>query len=203
VTGACATPRLRQPRVPHLRSLILKDPHNSLLMARLARPEPSSDGEAATTPRAESSRQAAVDSSISPSPVASFSSDKENRTRQSNASSKRKSSETGHPDSSTPATESSSATTNKRRRLTEQKGKAPQSQTAHEKQLEEVNDTEFYDPDQNPEERRAVRKGLRDLTKDLNGKLAAILYSPRTDLIKHRFAIRVPPVCVAGPSRDR
>lgn len=144
-------------------------------MARLGRPEPSPDVEAVTTPRAESSRLAAVDSSISPSSVASFSSDKENHARPSNASSKRKSSELGPPGSSTPVTESSPGTANKRRRFAEHKGKAPQSQTAHEKQLEEVNDTQFYDPDQDPEERRAVRKGLRDLTKDLNGKLLAIL----------------------------
>lgn len=45
------------------------------------------------------------------------------------------------------------------------------SQAAQEKATQEVNDTDFYDPDQNEEERRAVRKGLRELVKDLNGMM--------------------------------
>ena len=43
------------------------------------------------------------------------------------------------------------------------------SQLAHERELDEAADVQFYDPDQDMEERRAVRKGLRDLTRDLNG----------------------------------
>jgi hypothetical protein len=31
---------------------------------------------------------------------------------------------------------------------------------------------QFYDPDQDEKERRRIRKGLRDLTRDLNGNLA-------------------------------
>lgn len=43
------------------------------------------------------------------------------------------------------------------------------SQTAHQQALEAVNDTRYYDPDQPMEERRAVRKGMRDLGRELNG----------------------------------
>lgn len=43
------------------------------------------------------------------------------------------------------------------------------SQAVHQRELEEAADTQYYDPDQAPEERRAVRKALRDLTNDLNG----------------------------------
>ena len=43
------------------------------------------------------------------------------------------------------------------------------SQAIHQWELEEAADTQYYDPDQAPEERRAVRKALRDLTRDLNG----------------------------------
>ncbi|WEW55949.1 hypothetical protein PRK78_001384 [Emydomyces testavorans] len=49
------------------------------------------------------------------------------------------------------------------------------SQAAHRKRLEEVVDTQFYDPDQDPEERRAVRKGLRDLSTKLNDSRAEFL----------------------------
>lgn len=43
------------------------------------------------------------------------------------------------------------------------------SQAIHQRELDEAADTQYYDPDQAPEERRAVRKALRDLTRDLNG----------------------------------
>ena len=64
--------------------------------------------------------------------------------------------------------EDSTPRTNKRRRV-ENRDAAMGSQSVHERELEEAADTQFYDPDQSMEERRAVRKGLRDLTRDLNG----------------------------------
>ena len=51
------------------------------------------------------------------------------------------------------------------------------SQAAHERHLDEVIDTHFYDPDQDMNERRALRKGLRDLNRNLNGLSAVDVFS--------------------------
>jgi len=50
------------------------------------------------------------------------------------------------------------------------KGKGKATQALHEKVIAEEGDKQFYDPDQKPEERRFVRKGLRELGRSLNGK---------------------------------
>lgn len=110
--------------------------------------------------------------SLSPSPAASFSSDKENHSatpgptrragRRASAMSPQK---LPTPTSAEPPSPRSS----KRRRLGERD--APnQSQIAHETELQESGSAQFYDPDQSMEERRAVRKGIRDLSKELNGE---------------------------------
>lgn len=58
----------------------------------------------------------------------------------------------------------------KRRRLgEEQAAGAVPSQVAHERELEQICDTKYYDPDQKIEERRVVRKGIRDLARNMNG----------------------------------
>lgn len=107
---------------------------------------------------------------LSPSPAASFSSDKENRKESSSNNHINK--EMPTPKLPTPNTgEPSTPNPNphKRRRLRERD--APNaSQVAHEKELERLGNTQYYDPDQSMEERRAVRKGLRDLSKELNGR---------------------------------
>ncbi|KAJ5146085.1 uncharacterized protein N7515_000649 [Penicillium bovifimosum] len=54
----------------------------------------------------------------------------------------------------------SSRPQSKRQRLTDRN---PNSQSG-----QSYNDTRYYDPDQDPEERRIVRKGLRDLGRELN-----------------------------------
>ena len=65
--------------------------------------------------------------------------------------------------------EPASSRANKRRRLSERD--APNaSQVAHERELRELGNVEFYDPDQDMDERRAVRKGIRDLSHALTGK---------------------------------
>lgn len=43
------------------------------------------------------------------------------------------------------------------------------SQAVHRRELEERVDRQYFDPDQDVEERRATRKGMRDLAKELNG----------------------------------
>jgi non-structural maintenance of chromosomes element 4 len=45
------------------------------------------------------------------------------------------------------------------------------TQARHRRELDERVDKDFYDPDQDDEERRAVRKGMRELNKELNGEL--------------------------------
>ncbi|KAI9779946.1 MAG: nuclear protein [Geoglossum umbratile] len=56
------------------------------------------------------------------------------------------------------------------------------SQAAHERHLDEVVDTHFYDPDQDINERRALRKGLRDLNRNLNDSRAEFLAPGSTGL---------------------
>lgn len=57
------------------------------------------------------------------------------------------------------------------------KGKGKATQALHEKVIAEEGDKQFYDPDQKPEERRFVRKGLRELGRSLNGRYT---YPPTT-----------------------
>ncbi len=113
-------------------------------------------------------------SSLSPSPAASFSSDKENRTAPTSTSRQNKgkgrANAMGPPKLPTPVSDTANTpTTNKRRKLGEHNAPLA-SQAAYEREVEEVADTTFYDPDQSMEQRRAIRKELRDLTRDLNGQ---------------------------------
>ncbi len=62
---------------------------------------------------------------------------------------------------------SSSAISGRKRKL--QDVRSQPSQARHRRELEERVDKDFYDPDQDEDERRAVRKGMRDLNKELNG----------------------------------
>lgn len=78
------------------------------------------------------------------------------------------------------AAEDATPRMNKRRRLADQDERL-ESQIIHERELELVADTEYYDPDQDMGERRAVRKGLRDLTRDLNGTSASSVNGKQTD----------------------
>lgn len=108
----------------------------------------------------------------SASPNGPGSSDKENRNaprdRLSPSDKRRKS--TQGTSSQTPSTQGG----NKKRRLTQRGLSDQSSQAVHRRRLQNINDTDFYDPDQNEEERRRVRKGLRDLTRELNGIVIAI-----------------------------
>ena len=119
--------------------------------------------------------------SLSPSPAASFSSDKENHsavheparqtTRRAGVMSPQK---LPTPTSAEPPSPRSS----KRRKLGERDVVNP-SQRAHERELQESGNIQFYDPDQSMEERRAVRKEFRDLTNELNGKRVLHGVSPK------------------------
>ena len=56
----------------------------------------------------------------------------------------------------------------KRRKLSE-RDVPNATQTAHEDALAGISDARYYDPDQSIEERRALRKDFRDLSKELTG----------------------------------
>ncbi|KAI9719586.1 MAG: hypothetical protein M1812_003357 [Candelaria pacifica] len=125
--------------------------------------------------------------SLSPSPAASFSSDKENQssTTSSSRQNKGKGRDTamGPPKLPTPVSDSANTPrTNKRRRLGEHAPLA--SQVAYEREMEEVADTAFYDPDQSMEQRRAIRKELRDLTRDLNDSRAEYMAAESRGLLE-------------------
>ena len=109
------------------------------------------------------------DTSPSPSPGASLS-DKENHVTLRNASlqsiQQEKSVSLGPPQRSTPE---SSGRNSKKRKLMDRDAPST-SQVTHRRQLEEAGDARYYDPNQSMDERRAVRKEYRDLSRDLTGK---------------------------------
>ena len=116
-----------------------------------------------------SSRRVTSESSNQPSPAPSFSSDKENN-HGSRAPSRGAKGKAGSARMSTPAqTERRDSAGPSRKR------KAPDalhnpSQARHQRELNQRVDKTFYDPDQDDTERRAVRKGMRALNKEVNGK---------------------------------
>lgn len=109
--------------------------------------------------------------SMSPSPAASLSSDKENRQAQVDEARRNNGKAKNMPPPQMPTPSSAnydSPRFSKKRKLGERN--APNaSQTAHERELAEVGDRRFYDPDQSMDERRAVRKDFRDLSRELTG----------------------------------
>ena len=135
-------------------------------MARLNTQPASSDDES-DQERSSQHLTRRITSDTSRSPAASFSSDKENRDHASRPTSrgeKRRTHTANMPTSST----SASAGLSKRRRPDE-RSETVRSQTAHTFEYEERIDKQYYDPDQNAEERRATRRKIRDLAKELNG----------------------------------
>ncbi|KAI9825134.1 MAG: nuclear protein, partial [Thelocarpon impressellum] len=71
----------------------------------------------------------------------------------------------------------------KRRRLAARDATPSATQAAHEQELEEVVDSQIYDPDQPMDERRAIRKGLRDLARSLNDSRAELMTPGSTGLV--------------------
>ena len=109
--------------------------------------------------------------SLSPSPAASFSSDKENRETPATKSRQDKVKNRSMPPPHLPSpalADSDELRSSKRRKLDEQ-GAPNATQTTHDNRLAEVGDTEFYDPEQSIEQRRAIRRDFRDLSKELTG----------------------------------
>lgn len=114
--------------------------------------------------------------SLSPSPEASYSSDKENlQGRRNGVQDKDPKSKTAMatPGLRTPNSNVSTtprATAGRKRRFGDSDGVPSARDFAHERELVEAADTQYYDPDQDMEQRRIVRKGFRDLTRELNGE---------------------------------
>ena len=141
-------------------------------LARLTSPDPDDSETLNDSSRRQQQQNRHVPNpgSPSPSPAASFSSDKENRTATRSRSSNGKSrampppSKLPTPNSEEPTSERA----NKRRRLSGRE-ESNATQTAHQKRLEEAGDRSVYDPDQSIEERRAIRKEYRDLSRELTG----------------------------------
>ncbi|KAK2754407.1 nuclear protein [Arachnomyces sp. PD_36] len=142
-------------------------------MARLAPVSLHSDGEENFPGTPQIQRQ----------PASPGSSEKENRdsSRTHQTSSEKRKKPTLGMNSATQPTPKS--TQNKRRRLTERRESGLGSQAAHRRRLQQVNDTDYYDPDQDEGERRAVRKGLRDLTRELNDCRDEYLQAGSTGII--------------------
>lgn len=133
-------------------------------MARLAKISPSPGDSNGEVTRRSKQRLG----SLTPSPSASSSS----RNRDSTGSSRQVSGNSEDMPSPnnlpTPDADPPSPRASKRRRVEEDAPKA--SQVAHERELSRSGNTLYYDPDQDPEERRRVRKDLRDLSRELTGE---------------------------------
>lgn len=108
------------------------------------------------------SRRVTSETSASPSL-----SDKENQARSEDAGSRGAKRKPTSGSMSTPSLAASGSSI-KKRKIGDGNHTLP-SQAVHRRELEERVDKQFYDPDQDHEERRATRKGMRDLAKELNG----------------------------------
>ena len=58
---------------------------------------------------------------------------------------------------------------NLKRKVSERDGSLNATQTIHRQRLEEAGNRDFYDPEQSMEQRRAVRRDYRDLSRELTG----------------------------------
>lgn len=125
-------------------------------------------------------RRVTSESSVRPSPAPSTSSNKENlhASRRSSRVEQRKDRSAGMAG---PSVGSSSAISSKKRKL--QDVRSQPSQARHRRELEQRVDKDFYDPEQDEEERRAVRKGMRDLNKELNDTRSELLNADSNGLV--------------------
>ncbi|ERF76012.1 hypothetical protein EPUS_08266 [Endocarpon pusillum Z07020] len=129
-------------------------------------------------------RRVTSESSIRPSPAPSASSDKENHhasKTQAGLEKRRGGSVRMSMQPSGSGSGSSSTISGKKRKL--QDAQSQPSQARHRRELEERVDKDFYDPDQDEEERRAVRKGMRDLNKELNDTRSELLKADSNGLV--------------------
>lgn len=143
-------------------------------MARRARLSDDEDRDDPTLYRPASTRgsQGRVrPASLSPSPAASFSSDKENRQTSSRPSRKNKGKGRSIDSSQipTPTPRVGEQPRSSKRRKISEPDTFNASQAVHARRLAEAADTQYYDPEQSIAERRALRKDYRDLARELTG----------------------------------
>lgn len=133
-------------------------------------------GSTRATPRnrvsARTSDSSDEDSAVSssPTPSVSFSSDKENRQSTSAAATSRgkgKARTMGPPDTHT--SNGPTPRAGKKRKLANRAEQPILTQSLHQQHLEEAADKDLYDPDQDIEQRRALKRDYRDLTRELTG----------------------------------
>ncbi|KAG8525854.1 uncharacterized protein KY384_000614 [Bacidia gigantensis] len=127
---------------------------------------------------AETSRQPRRDPSAR-SPNASFASDKENRP---SVAAKGKARAMGPP--STLAAERETPRPNLKRKLADRSGPQNATQTLHRQKLDEAGDSDYYDPEQSMEQRRALRKDYRDLSRELTDSRSEYLAPGSNGLIQ-------------------
>ena len=156
-------------------------------LAKLSRDEEEHDDISDTDgmPSQRSTLHNAV--SLSPSSSVSFSSDKENRTAiLPSRTFKAQVVSMAPPTLPTPrSSDPDSERASKRRRLTERDAPAANpSQTAHARLLANLDDKDFYDPEQDIDQRRKIRKDYRDLSKDLTDSKTEFLASESTGLYR-------------------
>ena len=148
-------------------------------MARLAlipSSDADSDDEGTAAAQAVNRQVEEPTASFESSPEVSDSSDKENlSSRRTNRRRRDKEMVTDNSGLPTPnSNPAMSPRANKRRRLVDANASTPvPAGPAREDAPDEFIDMQFYDPDQDIEERRAVRKGFRDLNRQLDGMSSA------------------------------
>lgn len=107
-------------------------------------------------------------------------SDKENRgSVRPSRPAKRTSTDASMPDPSEPR-----IANHVKRRRTENEPQMNRSQIAHRRTLEDQENKQFYDPDQNADERRAVKKNIRNLLSKLNDSRAEYLQRGSKGLVE-------------------
>lgn len=74
----------------------------------------------------------------------------------------------------------------KRVRLAELQGNAESTQSSQPRASQRAAN-DYYDPDQDVAERRKIRKGLRDLQREMNGRSGVVFIINTTGLMKKRL----------------
>ena len=141
-------------------------------------PAPFADDIYAASPEPSRHRVSNVaPTSMSPSPVASVSSDKENRSSRAPLDKGKGRMPMGPPSGPSPANERV-----KRKRTADTDTPVERSRRRRTVEVDENNVEGDYDPDQDIEERRQVRRELRDLTKRVNEQRSEFLAPGNTGL---------------------
>lgn len=143
---------------------------NSFTMAKLNSNPPASSSRATSRahslyrdPTPTAAHASRMNGTLSPSPSASFSSDKENRENNHNAVSNKGKGRMGPP--SLPVSIDDTGRANKRRRLGERDTSTLSPSASR---IASRNDADWYDPEQDQDERREIRISLRNNAREIH-----------------------------------